>query len=182
MTKNQFQTMKLVAVVGLAMLSSQAIVLRNYVLPIIGFALVVLVLLYFRGQVKEVMADERDYEISGKAARLAIQLFGWFSVVIMFVLYALRDVNPFYETSAQVLAYSTCFLLLVYSLTYKFYDRIAHLEKKGLYFALGLIGLVIATIIGMRLLSGEDDWLCQNGAWVKHGNPSSPAPTVPCSK
>lgn len=26
----------------------------------------------------------------------------------------------------------------------------------------------------------EDTWLCQNGQWVKHGNPTAPMPTVGC--
>lgn len=29
-------------------------------------------------------------------------------------------------------------------------------------------------------LSGEDCWLCQNGEWIKHGNPNAPAPTEQC--
>lgn len=35
-------------------------------------------------------------------------------------------------------------------------------------------------IFGLRLLSGEDNWICRNGEWVKHGNPSAPHPTEPC--
>lgn len=26
----------------------------------------------------------------------------------------------------------------------------------------------------------EDDWMCVNGEWVKHGVPSAPMPTEPC--
>jgi len=40
------------------------------------------------------------------------------------------------------------------------------------------IGLVV---FDLRLLnSDEDTWLCQNGEWIKHGNPSSPAPAEGC--
>ena len=48
--------------------------------------------------------------------------------------------------------------------------NIAGLVFLGLIFILGLI----------RLISGEDDWICQNGEWVKHGMPSAPKPTTPC--
>lgn len=32
------------------------------------------------------------------------------------------------------------------------------------------------------LRGAEDNWLCQNGQWVKHGNPSAPAPTTGCGE
>jgi len=37
-----------------------------------------------------------------------------------------------------------------------------------------------AVILGLRFLTDEDTWLCQNGQWVKHGNPSAPMPTTLC--
>ncbi|MFA6993260.1 MAG: GerMN domain-containing protein [Patescibacteria group bacterium] len=45
-----------------------------------------------------------------------------------------------------------------------------------------LTALLLALILGLRLVFGgpEDGWLCQDGNWVKHGNPSAPAPTSGC--
>ncbi|MFA6306477.1 MAG: GerMN domain-containing protein [Patescibacteria group bacterium] len=41
--------------------------------------------------------------------------------------------------------------------------------------------LLAVVILGVRLLSGDEDiWLCQNGGWVKHGNPSASEPATPC--
>jgi len=45
--------------------------------------------------------------------------------------------------------------------------------------AKGLI-LLVLLIGAIRLLAGEDDWMCQNGQWIKHGQPSAPMPTRPC--
>jgi len=28
----------------------------------------------------------------------------------------------------------------------------------------------------------EDGWICQDGAWIRHGNPAEPIPTTPCEK
>jgi cell wall-associated NlpC family hydrolase len=50
------------------------------------------------------------------------------------------------------------------------------------------IGLLIAIIVaisgvmaGVLVLRGDEDtWLCQNGTWVKHGNPSAAMPTSGC--
>lgn len=44
------------------------------------------------------------------------------------------------------------------------------------------IALVLAVgifVVAARI-GGEDTWLCEDGQWVKHGNPSSAQPTTPC--
>ncbi len=51
-----------------------------------------------------------------------------------------------------------------------------------------LIPLLIITVIGLSalfavrfLLGGDEDtWICQNGSWVKHGNPNKPMPETGC--
>lgn len=41
--------------------------------------------------------------------------------------------------------------------------------------------VVVGTVVlGIRLWSDEDDWICVNGEWAKHGNPSASRPTEPC--
>src|SRR4030042_2151106 len=43
------------------------------------------------------------------------------------------------------------------------------------------IGIVIAIAIVLLILrSPEDSWRCENGQWIKHGNPSASMPTEPC--
>ncbi|MCL5094063.1 MAG: hypothetical protein M1355_02950 [Patescibacteria group bacterium] len=45
----------------------------------------------------------------------------------------------------------------------------------------GLILAFIILVLGLaRGLTGEDNWICKNGQWVKHGNPSAPMPEAPC--
>jgi len=45
-----------------------------------------------------------------------------------------------------------------------------------------LLLIVGAVIFGIRLITPEDAWVCQDGAWVQHGSPDSPQPSTPCSK
>lgn len=48
-----------------------------------------------------------------------------------------------------------------------------------------ILGLVIigGVVLGLRFLAGgEDTWICQNGEWIKHGNPKAPKPTEPCGE
>jgi len=53
--------------------------------------------------------------------------------------------------------------------------------KKILTF-LGIVVLIV--VIGLAILmfmrGDEDTWICENGVWVKHGNPSSPIPQDVC--
>jgi len=50
------------------------------------------------------------------------------------------------------------------------------ISKILLIIILTLVGLILAA----RLLTSEDSWICQDGQWVKHGNPSALAPTESC--
>lgn len=45
-----------------------------------------------------------------------------------------------------------------------------------------LILLLILFIFSVFLLRlNEDEWICENGEWVKHGNPLATIPTTPCA-
>lgn len=182
MSLKQYQRVKLIIVVLIAMVFSQSIINRNYLIPIATLIVSALVLLMLRKRVKEIVADERDYELGGKAALLAIQIYSWLATLVMFVLYALRDMNPAYEPIAMALAFSTCVLMLTYSLIFNYFCHYSMSRKRWIYIiCAGLLFLVIL-VGGARLIFGEDDWICDNGNWVKHGSPSFPHPDIECKK
>ncbi len=52
------------------------------------------------------------------------------------------------------------------------------MNKKILIIAGVIIILAAGALLFLR--GDEDTWLCQNGQWVKHGNPSAPMPTSGC--
>jgi len=180
MTRKQYQWVKITLVVILAAVFSQSIIYGNYLIPIAVLIIITLVLLYLRRQLKEVIADERDYQTAGKAAGLSIQIYAWVTVIAMLILYSQKDLNPAYEIIAMVLAYSTCFLMLLYAFIFRYYNKISLSDKKSIYIFVGVLFFIILTIFGLRLFSGEDDWLCKDGQWIKHGKPSFPAPTKEC--
>lgn len=180
MTLKQFQAIKLIAVIGLGIIFGQAIVRENYLIPLAALVIAVLVLFYLRSKVKEVIADERDYETGGKAARIAIQIYAWFAVILMLFLYAQRNLNPSYLPIAVTLAYSTCFLMLLYALIFRYYHKFSLSDKKIFYLIAIIIIIAVLLVFGARLFSGEDDWICKNGQWIEHGHPSFPAPNKEC--
>jgi len=53
--------------------------------------------------------------------------------------------------------------------------------KKSVLIIIFTIIAVAAAVLILRFLAGDEDtWLCQNGEWVKHGNPSAAMPTNSC--
>jgi len=53
--------------------------------------------------------------------------------------------------------------------------------KKGAKMAVASL-VIIFLVLAIRFVFGgpEDDWICQEGTWVKHGNPSKPMPIISC--
>ncbi len=182
MTLKQFRAIQLALVMVLAGLVGWATVRQNYVITIMATAVTVVFLFYLQNKVKEIMADERDYEIGGKAARLAITVFCWIMIVIMFAFLAFRGQNPEFEMIAVALGYSICLLMVLYSFFFRYYDKVAFLERKFIYILVGVLLVLLLAIAGIRLISGEDNWLCRDGQWIKHGNPSAPMPSIECEK
>jgi len=46
-----------------------------------------------------------------------------------------------------------------------------------------VIIVIVVLIVGFAFLRGsEDSWICQDGEWVKHGQPSAEKPTEPCGE
>ena len=180
MTLKKYQQIKLIIVVLIAIIFSQSIILKNYLIPIATLVVSSLILILLRRRVKEVVADERDYALAGKSASLAIQIYSWIAVIAMFVLYSFRDLNPAYEPIAMTLAFSTCFLMFIYSLIFKFQNKVKFTQSKNKFIIFAAIFAILLGIFTIRLFSGEDNWLCQNGQWVKHGHPNFVAPKTIC--
>lgn len=53
-------------------------------------------------------------------------------------------------------------------------------QKNIITIMITLIVAVGAVLLFTRLNSDEDTWLCENGIWIQHGNPSTPQATTPC--
>lgn len=123
MSLKQFKIVKLITVVILALIVSSSVSFGNYAIPLMALALAAAILYALRKRVKEVIADERDYQVGGKAAIMAVQLFSWVAALVALILYARRDANPVFEPLALTLSFSACFLLLLYSFLFKYYYR-----------------------------------------------------------
>jgi hypothetical protein len=55
-------------------------------------------------------------------------------------------------------------------------------NKNTFIIIVSIIILAFVIITGLRFMSLEDSWICQNGQWIKHGNPSAPVPAAGCGE
>jgi uncharacterized membrane protein len=123
LTLKQYNAIRLIIIVLLAFLFSQALVFKNFFMPVILLVATSLLLIYLRKQVKEIIADERDYDLARKSAFLAMQVYSWIAVVIMFLFYALSETNSYYYPIAMTLAFSVCGLMLLQSFIFRFLSK-----------------------------------------------------------
>ncbi|MFH0829431.1 MAG: DUF2178 domain-containing protein [Candidatus Kerfeldbacteria bacterium] len=182
MTAQSLKAAKTVVFIISAALAVCATATGHYFWLLLIFVVASMVLFMLRRRVKEVLADERDRAVAGQAALVAMYGFCWIAACAALAAFALRNVNQSNETIALTLAYSACVIMVIYMLAYRFYDRLTFLKKRGVYIVLGIIVFVVIVIGGLRLLSPEDDWICDHGQWEKHGNPSAPMPSEPCNR
>lgn len=180
MTLATYKKVRIALVMVLSMTVSAGISMRNFFIPVIAVIVSSLILFQVRKSVKEILADERDFAMGGKAALLAIRIYGFITIVPIFALYAFRDRNPSYEPIGMALAFSTCALMILYSAIFTYYNKISTTREKVLYVAFVALIFILLSVSTTRVFSGEDDWICESGKWVAHGHPSFPAPTVEC--
>ncbi len=120
MTHKKFKVIKIVIAFFLAIIMAQAVIFNNYILASFAIAAAIAVLFISRKNVDEVLTDERDAQISGKAAKITLNVFSVIGAAITFVL---MGQNPLYKTIGSTLAYSVCSLLLLYSIIFYYYEK-----------------------------------------------------------
>src|SRR3989338_3457057 len=54
------------------------------------------------------------------------------------------------------------------------------MTKKLYGIILIFIAGVVLSLIALYLPKAKDTWVCENGVWVKYGNPSTPQPDALC--
>jgi uncharacterized membrane protein len=123
LTLKQYKIIKLTIAFVLAFAISQSIVFKNFFIPVILTTIGLLLLIYFKRQVKDIMADERDWATGGRSALLSIQIYSWISVVFMFLFYALSEIDAIYYPIAMTLAFSVCGLMFLYSGIFYFLNK-----------------------------------------------------------
>jgi uncharacterized membrane protein len=99
--------------------------MNNYYLPIVFTLSAMAGMYYCRKQLKTkaVLADERDYQVAGNAARYSIFIYGWIGAIGTFVLMAISEKQGVLYAISQYLAFSVCFLMLLNAILFKYLSK-----------------------------------------------------------
>jgi len=123
MTKKSFSIYRIIAVIIVSITVGIFINFGNWYLPMISIILSWILLYTLRKRVKEIMADERDYVLAGKSSIITIKIYISFSVIIGIILYSIGKESEAMFNIATTLLYSACFLMFLYSVLFKIYER-----------------------------------------------------------
>ncbi|MCK9578501.1 DUF2178 domain-containing protein [bacterium] len=148
MTIKKYNIFRMIIVIALAIIFSQAIIFQNFLLSAGVLIIGSLIVYSMRKNVKEVMADERDYEHGGKAALLAMQIYCWMGVVAMFALKSQAYLNATYDIIANTLAFSICIFMLLYSFIFRLKSKGKFWNGWTVYTFIVLVLFIILAIMG----------------------------------
>jgi len=125
MTKKSFSIYRLIAVIIVAIVVSISINYGNWYLSLAAIVASWIFLYALRRNVKEIMADERDYITAGKASLWTMRVYLGISVVVGLILYTVGgdDKGGILFGTATTLLYSDSFLMLVYAVLFKINER-----------------------------------------------------------
>jgi uncharacterized membrane protein len=189
MTTKQFQGVRIAVAIMLATSVSIAVSRGSYIAPVIAVIAGLIIISLAKRQVKDVLADERDYKLAGTAARWSLSIFSIIMLIGFFILFALKDKNPELANMATLFAYLTCGLMLLNSLVFYFLRYKESGDKKNIlkdfkhylpFLILALVAAFIIAIASIRMFTPEDEWICTDGNWVSHGNPDAARPVGGC--
>ncbi|MDD5750620.1 MAG: DUF2178 domain-containing protein [Candidatus Pacebacteria bacterium] len=122
MTQKTFSIYRIVVVMVLAATVSVSVNMGNWYWPLASMAASWILLHALRKRVKEVMIDERDHTMAGKASGLAMRVYLLLSVVSGMIIHVVSK-DPAMFSIAATLLYSACFLMVLYAVFFKIYER-----------------------------------------------------------
>jgi uncharacterized membrane protein len=123
MTKKTFSICRVFIAMILAVLVTLSVSFGNWYLPVIAFVAAWIALYILRSKIKEVIADERDYMINGKASAMAMKIYIFISVIIGLVFYASSKEKDVLFAIGNTLVYSACFLMVLDAFLFKIYEQ-----------------------------------------------------------
>jgi uncharacterized membrane protein len=123
MSKKTFLVIKIITAAILGAVVALSVNYGNWKLPVIVVLTAFVFLNVSKKRVTEVMEDERDYRIAGKASRVAMTVYVMVSVILGLILYIAGRQNSAMFAAGNVMVYSACFLMFIYSVLFKIYAK-----------------------------------------------------------
>jgi uncharacterized membrane protein len=124
MSRRWFRICGAAITVAMIALIGWSIATENAVVPIPTVLGGIVLLYLLRRQVKDVVEDERNYRISEKASRSAIQVFALIAAITGITLTAVSTEDSSLSREVGLtLAFCACGLLVLYMISYAYHSR-----------------------------------------------------------
>ncbi len=123
MTNKTLRLLNAALALALAIIVGWSIIAGNLFVPIAAIVIAIGISYVLRRLAKEVTKDERTALLYEKAAGATIRVCVPIAAFVALVLFGLRErISPEMVTSAYVLAYVSCGMLIAHSLFYSYYN------------------------------------------------------------
>jgi uncharacterized membrane protein len=119
----QYTFYKLLIVIILAIIASTFVTLGNFVIPLVVFFIAVVLMFFLKKNVDAILTDERINAASGKASRIVITTFAFLMAIAGIILISLRNTYPQGLIIGNILIYTECGMMLLYSILFKYYSK-----------------------------------------------------------
>ncbi len=123
MTKKTFLVFRIITTIILGMVVGVSVTYDNWYLPVVVMLFAFAFLYTLKKRVREVIADERDYKVAGRASYLAMTVYTIASAVLGIILFIIGKESTAISAVANTLVFSACFFMLLYSFLFKVYIR-----------------------------------------------------------
>ncbi|HII00083.1 TPA: DUF2178 domain-containing protein [Methanosarcinaceae archaeon] len=123
MKKNRFKVISLLIVMGMSVVVSFAVSIGNPVLAI-GVVFVGMAAMYLnKKRLEDVLEDERAWKVGQMASRATLHIVALGFALGGAVFIAMRTSYPEYSDLGFFLAYTSCGIMVLYTLFYMYYNR-----------------------------------------------------------
>lgn len=149
MTIKEYQRIKIILVILLSLVFSQSIIYQNFILAMLVMIAITMLIVSMKKKVKEAIHDERDWDIGGKAALRAMQVYSWTGVVAMLALKSLAKPDNDYDIIAHTIAFSICIFMLLYGFIFRYMSKGKIFDGYVIFSLIVLLFFIIMGILGV---------------------------------
>lgn len=119
----KYKWYKIILVILLAIIMGGFVALGNFIIPLIVFFIAVVLMFFLKKNVDSVLTDERVEKASGKASRIVMVTSAMLMAVAGIILVASREISPIYLLIGNILLYTECGMMLLYSILFKIFSK-----------------------------------------------------------
>lgn len=123
MNYKRYTAYKVLITIILAIIIGIFVTIGNFVVSLVAFLVAIVLMFLLRKNVNAKLTDERMDIIGGKAARIVMTASALLMAAGGIVLISLRNTHPQYLIIGNILIYTECGMMLLYSILFRYYSN-----------------------------------------------------------